>query len=224
MKAGWRANNLSRARRASGVAAVGGFTLIELLLVIAIISTLVGILLPSLGQARATSRRLKCLTQLKGIGMGLELYRKDHKDMLPRTGAFYNQIDPLNPRRGDVNVISTYLDVNPPRRENEADPDSPYMRTEPFFCPMDFDADAGVKLGFSYEYWAGWLMDAREIMRGDTNPQFTVTRFYEKPENRDFAVLADAKDWHKGNPNTGRNALYFTDWRADWLQFDPLRR
>lgn len=197
------------------------FTLIELLLVLAITATLIGLLVPALGQVRATSRRLECLTNLKGFGVALELYRKDSKDLLPRSSPFYAQIDPLNPRAGEISVISRYMDVDAPQRENADDPNSPYIRKKPFFCPVDRDPDAGASLGFSYEYWAGWLMDAREIWRGDPNPQRTVTRFYEDGVNRDFAVIADARDWHTGNPTTGRNAVYFGDWRADWLVTTP---
>jgi prepilin-type N-terminal cleavage/methylation domain-containing protein len=199
----------------------GGFTLIELLLVVSIVALLVSITLPALGQARATSRRLECLTNLKGFGVALELYRKDFSDLLPRTSPFYKQIDPLNPQQGEVSVISRYMDVDPPEREVPGDASTPFVRKKPYFCPMDRDADAGAALGFSYEYWAGWLMDAREIWRGDRNAQRTVTRFYEDGVNREFAVLADAKDWHRGNTKTGRNALYFGDWRADWLAVTP---
>lgn len=55
------------------------FTLIELLVVIAIIALLLGILLPSLGSARATARNLKCKINMRSINLAMELYREDHK-------------------------------------------------------------------------------------------------------------------------------------------------
>lgn len=197
-----------------------GFTLIELLVVIAIIALLIGILIPSLAQARATSRRLKCLTNLKGFGTALEMYRRDSKnDLLPHVLPFHNANFPANDQDPQLlDVLGAYMDVPPPRRTIEGDPTSPMIVTEPYLCPEDRDG-TGLNTGFSYEYWGGVLMIAREIFRADQNAAFTVSRFYEA--NPTFPVLADAGDWHPGNTQTKKNALYFGDWRADWLITDP---
>lgn len=58
-----------------------GFTLIELLVVIAIIALLVGILAPSLGQARKTARLALCMNNLKQLAFATGTYAADYQDL-----------------------------------------------------------------------------------------------------------------------------------------------
>ncbi len=63
------------------------FTLLELLVVLAIISILVAVIIPSLSKARENARRSICLSNLKQIGASATMYSDDH------SGAFPNAFD-----------------------------------------------------------------------------------------------------------------------------------
>jgi len=59
------------------------FTLIELLVVVAIITVLVGMLLPSMAGARETSRQVKCQSQLRSIGQAVRGYIDEYGGFYP---------------------------------------------------------------------------------------------------------------------------------------------
>jgi prepilin-type N-terminal cleavage/methylation domain-containing protein/prepilin-type processing-associated H-X9-DG protein len=63
-----------------------GFTLIELLVVIAIIAILAAILLPALAKAKSRAIRLQCMSQLKQLDLGIDLFAGDNSDMYPPAG------------------------------------------------------------------------------------------------------------------------------------------
>lgn len=69
-------NFSSRVRRSA-------FTLIELLTVIAIISILASMLLPSLSRAREMARRTSCTSNMRQLNLGIQQYTQDYDERLP---------------------------------------------------------------------------------------------------------------------------------------------
>lgn len=74
----WRGAALNSAQRR-------GFTLIELLVVMAVITVLMGLLLPVLGLARAQAKRIACASNLKQLGTAWVMYLDDSD------GYFYKE-------------------------------------------------------------------------------------------------------------------------------------
>jgi len=60
-----------------------GFTLIELLVVISVISLLMAILLPFLRKAKEAAREVVCRSNMRGIGIGIQMCLQDNEEQMP---------------------------------------------------------------------------------------------------------------------------------------------
>jgi prepilin-type processing-associated H-X9-DG protein/prepilin-type N-terminal cleavage/methylation domain-containing protein len=112
------------------------FTLVELLVVIGIIALLISILLPSLNRAREQAKAIKCSSNLRTLGQGIQLYASQNKGYL----AWYSN---------NARVL---------RAGNN--PGFPYV--DPFVEVSTTDADTGVTT-IQYDfYWAvPYVADAK---------------------------------------------------------------
>jgi prepilin-type N-terminal cleavage/methylation domain-containing protein/prepilin-type processing-associated H-X9-DG protein len=72
-----------------------GFTLVELLVVIGIIAVLISILLPALSAAREQANKIKCLSNLKQVGLAYLMYAQDNRGVFP---GFFTYAVPTNGR------------------------------------------------------------------------------------------------------------------------------
>ena len=72
-------NNNSAMRHRS----TGGFTLVDVLVAIAVIGLLIGLLIPALSTVHETSRRVICASNLRQLGLGLQMYADDYRGQVP---------------------------------------------------------------------------------------------------------------------------------------------
>lgn len=113
-----------------------GFTLIELLVVIAIIGILAAILFPVFARARENARRTSCVSNVKQLGVAMQMYVQDFDNSFPPrlpnpvAGPPY----PCKPCRSDMGAPSTWINLA-----------QPYVKSRQLFvCPSDTGVPASL--------------------------------------------------------------------------------
>src|SRR5438046_2747816 len=109
-----------------------GFTLIELLVVVAVIGVLAATIVPALSKAKQRSLQTSCMSNLKQIGIAMQLYVNDNEDVLP--GPVFSGARPSYDRNSSTELIwyiADYLDSQSPP---SVPADKPVI-ADVFVCP-----------------------------------------------------------------------------------------
>ncbi|MEK7731072.1 MAG: type II secretion system protein, partial [Planctomycetota bacterium] len=153
------------------------FTLIELLAVIAILTLLIGILVPSLSAARRQAKANVCLSKMKGIATAFAVYLNENKDHFPpmrlkkvhptATEEYVNEYRAKSPRwqwflemeSGPVIDPKPFRRLNRPWGDQERGLEklSMTMTNDVFTCPALDDEEYAKNIrngayGYNYQY------------------------------------------------------------------------
>ena len=210
----------------SSVATVGkpirltAFTLIELLVVIAIIAILAAMLLPALAKAKEKAQKIKCVNNLKQIGLGTLLYVDDNADKVPVNNqtpggsqAEWTDFKPL---------IKSYLGLNNTNNLSTND--------MIFQCPSDIGFPA---LGLNYPSYTDVNCKYMSYVVGhpwNNGKKVSSLRYPTQiVMNMDYSA-AGPISWHEGSKmqtraNKSRSNVVFMDGHAKFIQiyYDPAR-
>jgi prepilin-type N-terminal cleavage/methylation domain-containing protein/prepilin-type processing-associated H-X9-DG protein len=116
-----------------------GFTLIELLVVIAVIVVLAAILFPVFGRAREMARKAACMSNMRQIGIAVEMYTNDHDQTYPQSkrSAAQPQIADANGSIDDPDYGSVFAMILPYTGHAGASAEDQLFRQKLYSCPSD---------------------------------------------------------------------------------------
>ena len=159
------------------------FTLIELLVVIAIIGILMGLLMPAVTRAQGKANDIKCINNLRQLGIALTIYAGENNSKLPFAERRPSTpVDPTNIYPRIVSVLSNNVGGV----------------VAVFQCPKD-RLGYFKKEGSSYEwnYAAnGMPIELPGVISG-------IERTSEKAR-----LMYDYENFHPGSTNGTKNVLY----------------
>lgn len=214
-----------------------GFSLIELLVVVAVISLLVSILLPSLTKAKDLAKRAVCANQLRQLGFALHGYVTENDEVefplhYPANYAGWGWM--VRPYTITSTTMTDYLVWVQQGEQKSGDPI--YVAPEAFYCPalnedqgysypkdwLNWNAEesgfpgVGKVSYITYEYFGNIASDTFFINGGfsprDVNcPRLSEGVLFKDQANRDLATEEVTFENHPGGIN-----IVYGDGHIEW--------
>jgi len=192
-----------------------GFTLIELLVVLGIIAVLVAMLLPALRRVKEDALRVQCASNLRQVGMGLELYDQQYRRL---------------PGGDFVLSFITIDDGPPPGGANPQPPADVFVGGNHIYSLIDTGADLRAALLGNKSCVAESLLCPRHELYGETdgaisyamNPNYAGSKMVKGKPGIVLAYEASGVSVTvEGGATDARNlTAYRHGFRSNWLYFD----
>jgi len=196
------------------------FTLVELLVVIGIIALLISILMPALSKAREKAQTVQCLSNMKQIGLAVEMYINESKGgVFMFSGRGWPQLPfedvwgLMGPTVGDKNFYVCPSDRDQPWNLYWIERHGP---------DFGYPVAANVEHPSSYYYLYSFYNGDQDCFGGDTPPPVPTRKNWVRYSAQKVIFTCYARGLQGGAHNkTGLNLL-FVDGHADLHRYDEL--
>lgn len=199
-----------------------GFTLVELLVVIGIIALLISILIPALASARRSANAVKCAAALKQIGLAIDFYCGEYKDVLPvvvhEPG---NAAYPINVERRWYDLIAKYVSSQGKSFTSSSDIQKVRENSVMWGCPEwsrsitgNVDPNDYLRPGYGMSYYPRNFFKTRDLVK-DFNYITAAGRGswqkkskYAQGKSAECGYVIDSMTHIVGMPGYGNNYPY----------------